>query len=385
MKTKFEQFIDEAKAVRLTAIEKRDLRRKLLEYVQMRPIRTETTYRLPLVEGATNTRGQLSHFSIFSFKFISGVTALFLMVGTGVSWAAEGALPGELLYPVKVAVNEEVVARLAAGGEGKAQWEGKRIERRLVEAEQLVVAGKFDSTAQALITSSLENHLSKATTEIKNIAIEPSKIAAANDLSVRLESKLRMHTQILSGLEGDGGDSADGIASAAAAGAMAVAEVRAEANEKTLANESISKQAALDHQLSSAKAKKELEDLITSNSDADLDVKDAVAKQLERIAELEISGKSKLEAGDYTGAFADYQKTVQLVEEAKVLFGVKKNLNIDITIVPTPQVNATSTATTTMSTPDVSLRLNATTTVFSTTTSSTTSPNKASVQVNLGL
>jgi hypothetical protein len=276
---------------------------------------------------------------------------------------------------------------LASGGENKAQWEGKRIERRLVEAEQLVVAGKFDSTAQALVTSRLENHLSKATTEIKNIAVEPSKIAAANDLSVRLESKLRMHTQILSGLEGHGGDSADGIASAAAAGAIAVAEVRAEANEKTLANESISKQAALDHQLSSAKAKKELEDLITSNNDADLDVKDAVAKQLERIAELEISGKSKLEAGDYTGAFADYQKTVQLVEESKVLFGVKKNLNIDITIVPTPQVNATSTATTTISTPDVSLRLKATTTTaaFSTTTSSTTSSGKASVQVNLGL
>src|SRR3989344_3616455 len=48
-----------------------------------------------------------------------------LMLGGGVSFAAEGSLPGDALYPVKVSVNEEVRGAITVGAEAKAEWEAR--------------------------------------------------------------------------------------------------------------------------------------------------------------------------------------------------------------------------------------------------------------------
>lgn len=62
-----------------------------------------------------------------------GLGALVLFSG-GVSYAAEGALPGDSLYKVKVNVNEEVVGFFHPN---KANWEVSRMERRLNELDKL--------------------------------------------------------------------------------------------------------------------------------------------------------------------------------------------------------------------------------------------------------
>ena len=53
--------------------------------------------------------------------------------GGGISYAAEGAVPGDALYPIKVSVNEEVRDLVAFSPEAKADWETRRLERRLAE------------------------------------------------------------------------------------------------------------------------------------------------------------------------------------------------------------------------------------------------------------
>jgi len=82
--------------------------------------------------------------------------------GGGVSYAAEGAVPGDALYPIKVGINEEVRDIVALTPEAKADWESRLVERRLEEAEKLAEAtGAIPPAAQEIIEEKLEKHIEK--------------------------------------------------------------------------------------------------------------------------------------------------------------------------------------------------------------------------------
>ena len=64
-----------------------------------------------------------SPYVMFSFSLRSVVAlslVLVVLVGSGTAVAAQAALPGELLYTVKVNVNERVAGALAVSTEAKA-------------------------------------------------------------------------------------------------------------------------------------------------------------------------------------------------------------------------------------------------------------------------
>src|SRR3989344_6682558 len=54
---------------------------------------------------------------------------LFVIAGTGTVSAAAGALPGDLLYPVKVAINEKVEVALAPTPAAKSEVQVRPAER----------------------------------------------------------------------------------------------------------------------------------------------------------------------------------------------------------------------------------------------------------------
>ena len=61
------------------------------------------------------------------------IASLFILifVGASTSYAAEMALPGDILYPVKAVVNENVVSALAFSEEAKANRSATLALRRL--------------------------------------------------------------------------------------------------------------------------------------------------------------------------------------------------------------------------------------------------------------
>ena len=67
--------------------------------------------------------------------------ALVLLVGVGTAFAAEGALPGDFLYPIKISVNEKVLTAVALLPKAKASAETRILERRLEEAAELEARG----------------------------------------------------------------------------------------------------------------------------------------------------------------------------------------------------------------------------------------------------
>ncbi|HEY4493373.1 MAG TPA: DUF5667 domain-containing protein [Candidatus Paceibacterota bacterium] len=131
MKDKFEQIIEGTRQVSLTPREKADLRGE--------------------VENMTRKRlGWPAYL------------ALVLLLGTGVSFAAEGALPGDALYAVKTSFNENLRGSLTFSREARANWQARIVERRLEEAAELALAGKLDADTEARLASELEEHAREA-------------------------------------------------------------------------------------------------------------------------------------------------------------------------------------------------------------------------------
>ncbi len=93
------------------------------------------------------------------FFYRAGVAAfLCILVVGGTAFAAEGALPGDALYSVKVGAIEPVFGAFAFSDEAKAAWNAGVATERLDEAQALAMDGKLDaSTSDALAVSFAEH------------------------------------------------------------------------------------------------------------------------------------------------------------------------------------------------------------------------------------
>lgn len=133
MKNTFKHIIKEAKRLTLQKEEKSQIRETLLSYMQEHPVRDDEII-----------RHQYQRPNIWGSMFLKPAfvaLSLILIVGGGTGYAAERALPGDLLFSVKVHVNEEVNGFFAYSEEAKADWQIQRVERRLKETEKLALRG----------------------------------------------------------------------------------------------------------------------------------------------------------------------------------------------------------------------------------------------------
>lgn len=132
-------------ALRLSDYEKAIGRAKLLQCMRT----------MPLEEPATPFFGLL--FRPIPTTLTSVAMAVILLVGGGAAYAAENALPGDLLYPIKVHITEPVISRLTLTASQRAHWNIRTIERRLNEADALAVgSGTVDQ--QTILQDQMEQN-----------------------------------------------------------------------------------------------------------------------------------------------------------------------------------------------------------------------------------
>ncbi|PIT91497.1 hypothetical protein COU17_00075 [Candidatus Kaiserbacteria bacterium CG10_big_fil_rev_8_21_14_0_10_49_17] len=182
----FEKQLHEAgKRIRLSRTEKDDMRARITEYMQMKPVRAQTARAHSSVFG----------FSVFHFKYAPAllIALLVFLGGGGVSLAAERSVPGDLLYPVKVSINEEVKAAVALSPEARAQWATRRAERRLEEAQILASRGELSKEKVETLTVRFSEHSAIATESID--ASEENSL----ELATEFEAVLAAHSSALSG------------------------------------------------------------------------------------------------------------------------------------------------------------------------------------------
>src|SRR5262245_60533234 len=135
MKTLKEQF-KETQQILLTPQEKQSIREQVLWFMNKNPVRVPGHNRLHH-QGSISNQFSVNQFKLFFIQPMPIFLALALLFTGGVSFAAEKTVPGDLLYPVKVGVNEEVRGWVALSDHAKASWDARVASRRLEEAEEL--------------------------------------------------------------------------------------------------------------------------------------------------------------------------------------------------------------------------------------------------------
>lgn len=127
----------------------------------------------------------------------AGAIALVLVIsaGTQAGFAAEGAVPGDVLYPVKVAMAEPIAFTLAVSPERKAELSARYASRRVDEAASLSSEGKLDEkTADELAT--------RFDTHVDALAKETDALEANGDIAVSLAVRTDLEQKVSAQVEG---------------------------------------------------------------------------------------------------------------------------------------------------------------------------------------
>jgi hypothetical protein len=326
MEDRIEKIFSEARRLSLTADEKSAGREMLRSYMALTPmVAPQQTAKKP----AFGFARAWTHKTAAAFS----VSLAVLLSAASVSYAAEGALPGDLLYPVKVGVNEEVRATVAVSAQAKASWEAERAERRLAEAEQLATRGRLRAETRIAIEAQFRNHAERAQKGIAELE-DSSDIEAAANVNAHLEGSLRAHKKIIAMLADDSNDDDDTQVNALEASVdhetQAAEEFRGKNEARVAAEASTEAKTAAEGRRGAAVRKiaevraylaanrASLGDSATAEAEARLDEADATVAE----------GNAKLDAGENGAAFALFAKAQRQAQEAKLLIRAGNELKI---------------------------------------------------------
>ena len=173
MDQRFKQFLNSLKQMALQPEEKLALRERLVaqirvsEFVKAKPVRIAT-------------------WSHFQWRLALMPLVVVLVVGGALSAAAERALPGEFLYPVKLQVNEPVGRFFSGSSPAEVlTHETGLLEKRLEEAEQLDNLNKLDQNSA--LTAEIKSNLLKQQSKVNKILqiVEPVVPVTATDTKIK--------------------------------------------------------------------------------------------------------------------------------------------------------------------------------------------------------
>lgn len=191
----FAQFSRDTRSVRLTVSEYRATRTAIVEFMKVNPLPSPEPTRASFV----------SFFARPAFAFAS----LLLVLGSGwaVADAAESALPGEILYSVKVSVVEPLKERILVSPGAKTQWQVERAKRRLEEAEQLAQQDRLTPQLAQQVKEQFSQQVKVVENSVAVFRQQEGEEAATNVYS-QYEATLKVHADVLHQLASVGNENA---------------------------------------------------------------------------------------------------------------------------------------------------------------------------------
>lgn len=252
--------------------------------------------------------------------------ALLLTFSGGTALAANGALPGDLLYPVKVGVNEQIRSAIAFTTEAEANYQGDLAARRVAEIEQLAAQGKLDGQVKESAEARFESHADKTLKLIEDLEVKGNFDAAAA-VSSRFEASLEAHEELIANISGTGDlirDRLQEIRSRINSRIEAAGEARTEA-EAQISSDSDEARTRL-QVVVEAKSKQSERRLNSAKNDFEkyeprlnTRVKSEVRSKIEAAEDAHIKAMSDLESEDLQAAFRGFQESISLTHQAAVM------------------------------------------------------------------
>jgi hypothetical protein len=175
--------IRELKRLALSPQEKEAVFARLVAHMEKRPARLVSPWQI----------------SVSRFRFQYAIASLLIMVLAGgtVTFAAEGALPGDLLYPVKLNVTEPLQGAMVTGEIPKAKWQAQVAVRRLEEAETLAAQGRLNEATLRTVHDNFREGVQAFNASVRS-AEEKEPSADLVNATVDFEADINAHARILS-------------------------------------------------------------------------------------------------------------------------------------------------------------------------------------------
>lgn len=167
MKRFSEQLKKKSETIRLRTSEKTELQSRIVAFMEYHPLPASVkAVPVPKSKIAPEPYRMIAIPRAYLRSFV-GVTALLFIVV--IPAMAENAIPGDILYPVKVNFTEEIRSTLSTNSYEKVVWETTRLERRISEARLLAQAGKLTGDAEAEVLAAVQVHSQKAQEQIETL------------------------------------------------------------------------------------------------------------------------------------------------------------------------------------------------------------------------
>ncbi|MFH1608403.1 MAG: hypothetical protein ABH951_00080, partial [Patescibacteria group bacterium] len=186
MEEKFNNLIKQIKNEKLSESEKTAIWFKVETFIQNNPV------------GSTSSGIKKSPYFSRHHFFTAGkvlVTSFLLMAlgFGGLSYSSASALPGELLYSIKINVNEKLEEKLIFTPEKKLDLRKKRIETRFIEVESLIKENKITEKNRNII----EKNITKETGKLEeNLAeMQEKNPELANIAKTDIEESIKIHQE----------------------------------------------------------------------------------------------------------------------------------------------------------------------------------------------
>ncbi|MCA9355576.1 hypothetical protein KC865_03450 [Candidatus Kaiserbacteria bacterium] len=205
MKRFSEQLNKKAQSVRLRSAEKRELRERVVSYMEYHPLPFHLRTKMAKKSRTTVSPLLTESFKTFHipfnilFKTSAVVVAVVLVV---IPFVAEKAVPGDTLYAVKVQFNEELRSTLTFDGYEKVEWEATRLSRRISEARLLASEGRLTEEVEAEVAEAVKVHTENAQREIDELrthdADEAMMASIALDTTLEVQASSFLEETIVS-------------------------------------------------------------------------------------------------------------------------------------------------------------------------------------------
>lgn len=156
MDPKLQKIIESLKNINLKEDEKFNVRQNLLNLSSRDNI---------------NNSAKISVWSWFAYHRVQAVSIFtLLLIVFGGSLSAQNALPGDILYPLKVNVNENVLRTISKTSPiSEVNFEASIMEKRLLEAEKLDNQNKLNGSIKSAVSSGVAKEAAKVNSAVNNL------------------------------------------------------------------------------------------------------------------------------------------------------------------------------------------------------------------------
>jgi len=301
---------------------------------------TESMFRIK-----TNTQ-----YSRGRFAGIAAVLVLFASVGT--SYAAQGSLPGDALYAVKVNVNEKVASVMAITPVARAQFDAGLAERRLEEVEILAAAHRLTPEMSVELHARINEATASFAHSLIAIAESDANSTAVEDAQSDLEATFAAHANVLVALTEVVPETKDALGPIISTVESHVASAREARNQAGAAlmlssTTASSKEIAARAEIATQKkesARRALGDVRVlageMTAEAHSSSSDPIAKKVQRVEKMVEIGNEYLNNGEYDKALGAFQTVIRATAQAQTEAAVSIELE---KILPALQLETTTT------------------------------------------